>query len=216
MPRTTTRIRQSDITFKDTVVAATQSDIADLASGAPDTVDGVGLALNDRVLVKAQSAGAENGIYRVTVVGTGADGTWVRVDDMQVGTDNQGGIVVPVEGTGATTDTLTMYHLTTPGANVNLDVGADSQTWAKMTDVGVTAADHVIREVPSGAIDNSNVTFTLAFTPILGKEEVYLNGILQNEGASNDYTISAAVITMNDAPKGAAGNPDLILVSYLK
>jgi len=216
MPRTTTRIRQSDITFKDGVVAATQSNIADLVAGAPDTVDGVGLSVGDRILVMDQSSGAENGIYIVDTVGTGSDGAWSRALDMQAGTDLQGGIQVLVVGTGATIDTLRVYVLTSPGINVNLVVGTTVQVWSKSTDVGVIADDHVIREVPTGAIDSVNDTFTLAFTPIVGKEEVYLNGILQDEGATDDYTISGAVITFNDPPKGAPGNPDKVLVSYIK
>lgn len=57
---------------------ATLGDIANLAAGAPDTVDGVTVILGDRVLVWNQTAGATNGIYVVTVVGTGVNGTWVR------------------------------------------------------------------------------------------------------------------------------------------
>src|SRR5258708_3402495 len=36
------------------------------------TLDGVTLAVNDRVLIKNQAAPAQNGIYTVTTVGTGA------------------------------------------------------------------------------------------------------------------------------------------------
>lgn len=58
----------------------------------------------------------------------------------------------------------------------------------------------VPRETPSGTVNGSNVTFTLAFTPISGTEHVYLNGILQEPGAGNDYTISSATITYLTAP----------------
>ncbi len=45
-----------------------------------------------------------------------------------------------------------------------------------------------------------NVTFTLANSPLSGQEHVYLNGVLQDEGGANDYTISGATITFNTAP----------------
>ena len=58
----------------------------------------------------------------------------------------------------------------------------------------------VTREVPSGSVNGSNVTFTLANTPVSGTEQVYLNGLLQDPGAGNSYTISGAVITFLSAP----------------
>ncbi len=215
MPRSTIRIRQTDLTIKDNVVAASQADIADLVAGAPDTLDGVALAAGDRVLVKAQTDPIENGIYVVATLGTGSDGVWARALDMQVGTDNQGGIALLVIGTGATTDVLRWYALTSPGVNANLDVGVTSQTWAKSTDTGLVSGDFVFNEVPAGAIDDANTTFVLANTPVAGTQQVFLNGVLQFPGAGNDYTISGDTITMLDAPKGAPGNPDLVTAHYI-
>jgi hypothetical protein len=58
----------------------------------------------------------------------------------------------------------------------------------------------VKRETPTGSVNGVNTTFTLANTPIAGTEEVFLNGILQEPGAGNDYTISGATITYLSAP----------------
>lgn len=58
----------------------------------------------------------------------------------------------------------------------------------------------VTREVPSGSVNGSNVTFTLANTPVAGSEQVFLNGLLQDPGAGNSYTIAGAVITFLSAP----------------
>lgn len=66
--------------YKDSVEAATTADVS-LAGGAPSTVDGVSLSVGSRVLVRAQAAASENGIYEVQVLGTGANGTWVRATD---------------------------------------------------------------------------------------------------------------------------------------
>jgi hypothetical protein len=63
------------------VIAATTANIATLAGGAPNTLDGVTLALGSRVLVKDQTTTAQNGIYVVTTLGTGANGTWARAVD---------------------------------------------------------------------------------------------------------------------------------------
>lgn len=70
------------------------------------------------------------------------------------------------------------------------------------------------RETPTGAVNGSNTTYTLANTPIAGSEEVFLNGALLDEGSGNDYTISGAVVTFASAPLAGA-SPDKIRVSYI-
>lgn len=76
----------------------------------------------------------------------------------------------------------------------------------------VKKADYITREAPTGSINGSNTSFALANTPLAGSESVYLNGILQQPGAGNDYTISGATITYLSAPLTG----DKLLVSYLK
>ena len=75
----------------------------------------------------------------------------------------------------------------------------------------LTAANYIVRETPSGTLNSSNVTFGLAHTPTSGKEMVFLNGIVQNPGGGNDYTISGATITMAAAPY----SDDVLLATYV-
>lgn len=57
------------------------------------------------------------------------------------------------------------------------------------------------QEVPSGAIDGSNVTFTLTYTPNpTNSLQVYLDGSLQIRGGGEDYTQSGTTLTFNTAP----------------
>ena len=60
----------------------------------------------------------------------------------------------------------------------------------------LTASNFVPKETPAGTVDGTNMTFTLANTPIVGTEHLYWNGMLLESGAGNDYTISGATITM--------------------
>jgi hypothetical protein len=55
------------------------------------------------------------------------------------------------------------------------------------------------RETPSGSVNGSNPTFTLAHTPVSGTEVLTYNGIEQT-GGGVDYTISGATITFVTAP----------------
>jgi hypothetical protein len=72
--------------------------------------------------------------------------------------------------------------------------------------------DYRVRETTSGAVNGTNTAFYLADTPVAGSESVFLNGILQEPGAGNDYTISADAITYLSAPVSG----DRIRVSYLR
>lgn len=89
------------------------------------------------------------------------------------------------------------------GATSNIQTQIDSL---------MAKANFVDRETPSGAIDGVNTTFTLANTPVAGSEHVYLNGLLQEDGAGNDYTISGATITYLSPPQVG----DVLKVSYRK
>jgi hypothetical protein len=87
-----------DIDYKQATRVATITNTT-LSGGAPNVVDGVTLTLNDRVLVAGQSTGSENGLYYVTTVGSGSNGTWSRsVDGDQQGEINAGLIVMVTEG----------------------------------------------------------------------------------------------------------------------
>jgi hypothetical protein len=58
-----------------------------------------------------------------------------------------------------------------------------------------------VQEVPSGAINGSNVTFTLSYTPAAGASvQIFLGGLVQIQGGGQDYTISGSTITMAAAP----------------
>lgn len=54
--------------------------------------------------------------------------------------------------------------------------------------------------------------FTLPDSPLLGSEMIFINGVLQQQGAGLDYTISGDTVTFADAPLGS----DLLLATYLK
>ena len=254
-------------------------------------VDGVTLATGDRILIKNQTTGSENGIY--TVNATGAP---TRATDADVTADVSAGLTVFVsQGTAlgnsswtlTTDDPVTLGttalvfsqvaggSLYTAGAGLTLTgstfdiVAADTSLTINADSVQVRLSDaslevstglrvktgtagqvyianasgvltpttlsgdvttvssagavtlvstvmkttnYVVRETPSGLVNGSNTTYVLANTPVSGTEEVYLNGIQQEPGAGNDYTIATSTITFLSAP--ASG--DKVRVSYLK
>ena len=80
---------------KDSVVATTTGN-GTLASAFANgqTIDGVSLSTNDRILIKDQNTATENGIYKVN-----ASGAPTRVDDLANGADAAGAFVFVEQGT---------------------------------------------------------------------------------------------------------------------
>lgn len=86
-----------------------------------------------------------------------------------------------------------------------------SATEGSGSEEGGSSSDqiHVFNETPGGAIDGSNVTFTIAHTPVAGTLQLFLNGVLLSEG--NDYSLSGSTITFFEAPEEGS-----LLASYLR
>jgi hypothetical protein len=99
-----------DTDYKQSCRTVTTTNIT-LSGGAPNTYDGLTLAAGDRILVNAQDTSSQNGIYTVTTVGTGSNGTWSRAFDANDNTKVTGGMQVSMsEGSFAGIP----YRLTTP------------------------------------------------------------------------------------------------------
>lgn len=119
-------------------------------------------------------------------------------------TTSDAGVVFSGSRAGAHTVNNILYRRTS--GNLHFRDGTSTEHRILFDD------DVVVRETPSGALNGVNVTFVLFDLPVVGTEEVYLNGLLQDEGGSDDYTISGATITFNVAPIST----DKLLVSSIK
>lgn len=103
--------------WKDPVVVATTGPIT--LSGL-QTIDGFALSIGDRVLVKDQSTGSENGIR---LAGTGA---WVRAEDLDISSELITGLIVSVQR--GTVNGGKMFRLSTTGTMV---IDTTSLTWVE-------------------------------------------------------------------------------------
>ena len=152
-----TRLRASqisDIDYKQSVRAVTTANVT-LSGGAPATVDGVSLSLNNRILVTAQGTGSQNGIYTVTTVGSGADGTWTRSADTNATGELLSGTIVMV--TEGVTYADTQWKLTT---NDPITIGVTALTFVQNYTTGSISAgtSNVV------VVNNANVVISSAGT----------------------------------------------------
>jgi fiber protein len=155
----------------------------------------------------------------------------INADSLQVKRDPAGAITITANGLFINYDALTMIissnligvrldgaraiTSTASGIGVNIDAATMAITGNALgvkSGTYLGSSNIVTRETPTGLVNGANTTYTLAATPTAGTEEVFLNGILQEPGAGNDYTISGATITYLTAP--ATG--DRLRVNYRK
>ena len=165
------------IDWKASVRAATTSDItlsSDLENG--DVVDGVTLATGDRVLVKNQSTGSQNGIYVVK-----ASGAPDRSTDADSGTEVTANFAVFVEE--GTVNADSGFTLTNNGA---ITIGTTALVFTQFTGLGqVTAGD--------GLTKTGNTLNVAAGTGIsITGDAVTNEGVVSITGTADQVVASAS------------------------
>jgi hypothetical protein len=179
-----------DILFASTTTAL--SKLADVATGNALISGGVGVAPSYGKI------GLTTHISGTLAVGNGGTG---------LATAPTNGQLLIGNGTNYTLAALT------GGTGISVTNGAGSISVAVNTSTVMIKTNFVTREVPTGTPNGVLTTFTLANTPTSGSEMLFVNGILMNVGATNDYTISTNTITFNAGAIPQTG--DVLLVTYI-
>lgn len=128
--------------------------------------------------------------------------------NIELGKLREGSELIKRDGSVAFTGDLDL------GTNQLKNVGepVDANDAIRKADLdAATSGVLITREQPSGAINGTNTSFTLANTPNLGSEQVFLNGSLLNAGANSDYVIDGTTLTLTLAPQAG----DVVLVNYI-
>ena len=122
------------------------------------TIDGVTLATNDRILIKDQSAGAENGIYIVQ-----ASGAPVRASDANTAAEILGATVFVTEGTANGDKVFTNT------TNAPITLGTTSLVFAEINGGSVPTATTTTEgkvELATAAEAEARTDTTRAVTPV--------------------------------------------------
>lgn len=199
------------LSWKDEVRVAT-TDPLDISTDLQDGtgLDGVTLATGDRVLVKNQSAGAENGIYVVVLSGSGT-----RATDADSGAEMKGAAVFVSEGTtnggtrwvcnntGTITIDSTSLTFVSFGGGASYSAGAGLTLSGSTFNVGagtgitVNADDVQLDTSHARNVDHTGVTLT-AGNGLTGGGDISTNRTFA-VGAGTGITVNADDVAINPA-----------------
>lgn len=171
------------LAWKDAVKVATTADST--LTGNP-VIDGVSTANGDRVLVKNQTAPAQNGIY---VVATGA---WTRASDADLDTELLGAAVFVSEGA---TQGDTSWVMTT---SAPITVGTSPMAWSQFAGPGVVSAGAGMTQSGNTLNVIGDATMTVA-ADSLG---------VANDGVTNAKLANVGTNTIKGRATAGTGDPE--------
>ena len=182
--------------FKDSVRVASTATVN--ISSAPAAIDGVTLSSDDRVLLKNQSTGSQNGIY----VFNGSGSAMTRATDADADAEVTAGMFVFVEEGTANADNG--YVLTTDGS---ITVGSTSLTFTQFSGAGqITAGDGLLKSGNTLSVNDDNISIAISGDALRIKGiSTTATGdlIIGANGANGGYTrlakpgVAGALLNMN-------------------
>jgi hypothetical protein len=151
------------LTVKQAGRAATTANVT-LSGGAPSTLDGVTLAASDRILVKNQADQTQNGIYYVSTLGSGSNGTWTRTTDADTGAELDTGTYIFISS--GTANANAAYTMVTQGP---ITLGTSPIVWALFSQVTSIAASSITGQLIESQIQDAAINtakFAAGLTPV--------------------------------------------------
>lgn len=169
------------LSWKDSVRVATQGNINLNSPGA--TIDGVTMQTGDRVLVRAQTNAAENGIY----IWNGATTPMTRSLDANTAAELEQAVVLVEEGSSAGAS----FRQT----NVNFTLGTDPVNWTPFGTAAPAASETTagIARIATQSEVNNGTADDLIVTPLkLANWSGRLRRFTQNigDGTATQFTIT--------------------------
>ena len=138
--------------FKDSVRVASTGNLT--ISGPGSAIDGISLSSGDRVLLKNQSTGSQNGIY----VFNGSGSAMTRATDADSDVEVTAGMFVFVEEGTANADNG--YVLTTDGT---ITVGSTALTFTQFSGAGqIVAGDGLLKSGNTLSVNDDNISIAIS------------------------------------------------------
>lgn len=170
--------------FKAPCAAATT---ANITLSGEQTIDGVAIVADDRVLVKDQTTASENGIYKAST------GAWTRSEDFDGTFDAVKGTMTYVND--GDTNARSFWRVTTDSP---FTIGTSSITWGKS---GVPSDVNTVENFTATA---AQTTFTTSqpYSPGVNAVDVYQNGLRLVSGVGYTETDANTITLATGATSG--------------
>lgn len=193
-------------------VTATSTTLTNAGTLAAISIDGVALSSGDRVLVKDQATTAQNGIYTVTTVGSGAV-AWVltRAGDGDAWNDLIGARTTIEEG-AANNDTFWLSETARGGT-----LGSTAITWQLVSNeqvaaIGVLGTNGLITRTAAGTVAARSIAVSGTGLSVSNADGVAGNPTVTSNATSAN-TVST-IVARDASGNFAAGTLTLTGLSY--
>ena len=202
--------------FKQSVVVASaanfsgsySANVLTASSTGAISIDGVSLALNDRVLLKDQSTASDNGIYYVSVVGDGSTAAELtRATDADSSADLNTGAFVFVED-GATNQNRA-YVLQANGDGSSPTLDTDDLVFIQFSGAGqITAGDGLSKSADTLNLDINGLTsvadaaasgdsIAVYDASVSGPRKISALTFLSDLNNTNEFTTASNKVALN-------------------
>ena len=172
---------------------------ANITLSGTQTIDGVALSVGDRVLVKNQTTGSENGIYVVASSG------WSRATDADENAEVTSGMFTFVEQGSVNSDTG--FVLTTDGAitvgSTSLDFTLFSASGTLIAGDGLSKNGDTLEVNVANGLQIASDNVELA-SSVAGDGLTFSSGVIDVVGTSNRIDVSANAIDISTSYVGQA------------
>jgi len=131
----------------------------------------------------------------------------VNVDDSTIEIDTD---TLRVKDEGITEAKMAINSAPSDGYVVYWNAGAGKLDY-KDVDTDFVSDDDIKVENESANCSGSETEFTLSSTPVANSVQVFLNGLMQEEGTGKDYILSGTTVTFATAPEV----DDILIIHYV-
>jgi len=181
-------------------------------------VDDSSIEIASGEVLQVKALGITNAMLAGSIADTKLAEDYIKTSEVDDSTIEFNGGTLNVKALGITNseiaeDTIAESKLdihNAPSTGQVLGYTANGLEWVSGTSGNVNESDIQV-ENESANCNGATTDFTLDNTPITNSVQVFLNGLLQEEGSGKDYTLSGTTVAFADAPL----TNDILIIHYV-